>query len=335
MNVIASSHRYNRKHQRGLSLIELMVALTVSLMLLAGVITIVVNSNNNYAELTRASQQMENGRYAIQLLQDDIKLAGFWGELRKLPDVPAALPNPCLTSEADHQSAIGLPIQGYDSKATSPISACLSDSNFKPNTDILVIRRVSTNVSTSGQLKDNVMYLQANSEEYWLIAEDLDRTNDDDFFDKVNRQGASAIREYMTRIYFISPCNICGDDGDSIPTLKRLDLTTVGNGYTIVPLVEGIEDLQIDYGLDTSGDGSANSYTDEPIGTGNWENVVALRINVLARNLERSSGYEDVKSYTLGLANDLANVVGPFNDAYKRHVFSAVVRAVNPSGRRE
>jgi type IV pilus assembly protein PilW len=60
------------------------------------------------------------------------------------------------------------------------------------------------------------------------------------------------------------------------------------------------------------------------------ENVVAVKLHVLARNLEPTAGHVDAKSYTLG---PLA--VAAADDAYKRHVFSTTVRLVNPSSRRE
>ena len=59
-------------------------------------------------------------------------------------------------------------------------------------------------------------------------------------------------------------------------------------------------------------------------------NVTAVKMYVLARNREPSRGYTDTKTYQLGETS-----LGPFNDHYKRHVFSTVVRLPNISGRRE
>ena len=61
-----------------------------------------------------------------------------------------------------------------------------------------------------------------------------------------------------------------------------------------------------------------------------WANVVAVRIHVLARNVEASSGYAENKTYTLGTTD-----FGPFDDGFMRHVYSSYVRLVNPSGRRD
>jgi type IV pilus assembly protein PilW len=62
----------------------------------------------------------------------------------------------------------------------------------------------------------------------------------------------------------------------------------------------------------------------------NAANVVAVRIYVLARSLETTPGYTDTKTYQLG---DIS--MGPFNDGFKRHVYSTTARLVNPASRRD
>jgi type IV pilus assembly protein PilW len=57
---------------------------------------------------------------------------------------------------------------------------------------------------------------------------------------------------------------------------------------------------------------------------------MSLRINVLSRQIEPTNGYVDAKSYDMGLAGTLTPG-GP----YKRHVYNAVIRLVNPASRRE
>lgn len=59
-------------------------------------------------------------------------------------------------------------------------------------------------------------------------------------------------------------------------------------------------------------------------------NTVAAKLYVLARSRNRTPGHTDTKTYNLGSVT-----LGPFNDGYKRHVFSTTVRLVNVAGRRE
>jgi type IV pilus assembly protein PilW len=67
----------NRQH--GLTLIEIMVALTLGLILLAGVLQIMASNKQTFRVQEGLSEVQENGRTAIRLLSEDIRLADFWG----------------------------------------------------------------------------------------------------------------------------------------------------------------------------------------------------------------------------------------------------------------
>ena len=125
-------------------------------------------------------------------------------------------------------------------------------------------------------------------------------------------------------------------------------LTTVGGAAAFVttPLVEGIENLQIDYGIDSvpPGDGAPDGQflstppVPDPNDLTSWSNVVALRVHVLARNNERSPGYNDNKTYSMGYMNGAsAQQVTPAAGTlgYKRRMFIQSVRLTNPSARRD
>ena len=149
-------------------------------------------------------------------------------------------------------------------------------------------------------------------------------------FNLTQRDGNPAtIRRYLVHVYYIRNCSDCGGDGDDVPTLARVELSHGGMG-TVTPIAEGIENLQLRYGIDMTDDGApdgdfvpAGSVTD-------WSNVVAVELNLLARAVDPSPGYSDTKSYVLGDVE----IVEP-GDAFKRRVFTSDVRAVNPSSRRE
>ena len=116
---------------------------------------------------------------------------------------------------------------------------------------------------------------------------------------------------------------------------------------TIVPLVEGIEFLKVEYGVDNLpstvnintgyiGDGTADRYYETPP---DWTTVIAAKVYVLARNTESTADFTDTKTYKLGSAAASDNVTVPAatgaNAKFKRHVYSAAVHLVNPAGRRE
>jgi type IV pilus assembly protein PilW len=126
-----------------------------------------------------------------------------------------------------------------------------------------------------------------------------------------------------------------------MPTLKRRDFT--GAGFVDTPLVEGIQELNIEYGIDTDGDGLPDVYTANPTtyacGTcsavANWMNVMTARIYLLSRNVDPSVNYTDAKTYTLGVDAAGAPVTFTPGDNYHRHVYTGLVRIVNPAQRRE
>jgi len=340
------------RHEAGLSLIELMISVTIGLLLLAGVTSLIVQQSTTRTELNKTTRQIENGRYATQLLQDDLQLAGFYGEFPNTGSTavatPGAVPDPCApvspaTTVAGHVApAMPVHVQGFDSETTLtvPLTYCLANANHKPGTDVLVIRRADTSVVTTplpaasptGQiylqstLSGAVMGTDSSAASTWTTLKKKDGVTNGD------------IRKWLVHIYFISPCSVMAngttcastdDNGSPIPTLKMLELNSTGT-FTLTPLAEGIENLQIDYGVDTDNDGAPDSYTTLPTIAAELANVMALRVHVLARNTEQTTGYTDSKSYVLG-----STTVAAANDAYQRHVFSTLVRLTNPGGRRE
>ena len=101
-----------RRQQAGFSLVELMVALALGLLILVGLSTLFANTSVARGEIDKACRQIENGRFALQTLTDDIRHAGYYGALAFPPAAPAAMPDPCSTVTAAVQAAIGRPLQG-------------------------------------------------------------------------------------------------------------------------------------------------------------------------------------------------------------------------------
>src|SRR5262249_12102746 len=126
----------------------------------------------------------------------------------------------------------------------------------------------------------------------------------------------------------------CKSTDPQIPTLKRAELQA-GGTWGVTPLVEGIENMQIEYGRDTNGDGYPDVFTAKPATVAEWAQVVAVRINLLARNTETTPGFTDTKTYTLGNdRNGSAYNVTP-GGSYRRHNYRELVRLQNVSQRTE
>ena len=359
--------RHALRHQRGMTLVEWMVSITIGMILLAGLTALIARQSSTQAELEKSSRQIENGRYAMQLLNEDIQMAGYYGEFSDVGSlaVPGTLPDPCLTGVADLEAAMAFPVQGYDALTTG-LSSCIAASNHVDGTDILLVRRASSanadtlttaqaasaaasavylqaGLTTSGNVFEKKLATGATTSAFTLLtqAKAAIPATPTASATAAIPAGPAPLRKFIVHIYFVSPCNVMtgstctssDDGGKPIPTLKRLELSTSG-ALTTTPLAEGIENLQIDYGIDTSGDGAADS--DFVATTTDWSNVVSVRVHVLARSNETSAGYIDAKTYTMGVIDSTgtAQTVTP-GGAYKRHLFSQQIRLINPSSRRD
>jgi type IV pilus assembly protein PilW len=370
---------YPARAARGFSLLELMTSITIGLLILAGLASVFVNSSNANREMRNNAEQIENGRYAIEFLTQDVRHAGYYGELTTLPAVPGSAPDSCAAPTAGavsdtSNSALALPVQRI-SAASIPTgcTSLLASANLASGSDIVVVRRADTTVvnsAGSGTITGSTVYLQTTGDtadvQYGVAGMISNAQNASGAASTLQRRDfsvaatgsppqfpviAAAIRKYRTHIYFVAPCSVpngggsvctgsADDQGRPIPTLKRLELGASG-AFSIVPIVEGIEAIRVEYGVDSApvippdmgtglnGDGLPDAFTNAP-SVADMGNTVAVRIYVLARNTAPTNGYVDDKTYTMGTYTTTAT-----SDSYKRHVYGAETRIANQSGRRE
>lgn len=334
--------------QRGISIIELMISIAIGLIILLALSTLFINQSRSRIELDKSNRMIDNGRYALEVLSGNLSLAGYYGEFiptSGVPVVPTALPNPCSTSATDMAAAIQLAVQGYD--AATPTSSIASppcgltntagsDLTLKTGSDILVIRRVSAKTAlTTGSATSGTHYLQASLCQYDLVPYKVDTvpanfTLRTKTCTPTSTTPYADVREFVVQVYFVSPNNkVVAGVGDGIPTLKRRELDPATHAFVTTPLVEGIDYMQLEYGLDIDDNGAADSYVTNP-GATDWPNVVAVKMHILAKNTETTKNHTESKTYSLGPAG----TVTP-GDSYKRHAYTQYIRLVNVAGRRE
>jgi len=127
--------------------------------------------------------------------------------------------------------------------------------------------------------------------------------------------------EFRPSIYYIR--KFANNPADGIPTLCRKTLRGAGPSMQTECLATGIENMQIEYGIDTSEDGHPNEYATNPSLT-EIQNVVAARIFLLARTTDIDTRYTNTKTYSISNAPDFVP-----NDSFHRRVFSTNVSIQN------
>ena len=317
------------RRDRGVGLVELMIAIVLGMLVVLGALTIFERNSSTRYEIERNTRQLGNGHYASKLLADDIRLAGYLSSFYKAT-APGVLPaNPCSTVISDLQANFSVFLQGYDN--SSGALSCLTD--YRSGTDVIVVRRASACTAANPAetnctaITANLPYLQASGCVTDAVPFKLDTNTANLNLKKVGCVNPASIHRMYTHIYYVANNN---QPGDGIPTLKLVD---VDSAATPVSLVEGIENVQYEYGLDTNGDGSPDTYTSNPGTVAAWANVVTVKVHLLSRNDTISPGYTDNKFYMLGGTRVPAS--GTFGDGYRRHVYSTTSIIENSAGRRQ
>jgi type IV pilus assembly protein PilW len=335
MNTLQPSRRGCRS-QRGLTIVELMIGLALGLVITAALLTLFTNASANGQNLARSGAQIENGRYVSELLREDLRLAGFYGET-SVRGALYATPDPCETTPTGWNGApFTLPtaVQGYSS---TDILDCLADR--KPGTAALAVRRLDVNVVNPASLAaGNAQYYV----QYTFCVTDVAAprfifAKDPSFFVLRNRACAAAntVRPYLSRIYYVATCHRCGAGGDTTPTLKRVDL--VGGELVTTAIADGVDDLRFEYGFDMDNNGSADTYL-SALGvagaSSSWANVMTVKAHFITRSLDKAAGNSKLATAQQFQLGD-TETVQVAADGYTRKAYSSVIRLINPSGARE
>lgn len=257
----------------------MMVAVTVGLLIMVGVLSLYLNLRRTNDDMANTNSLIENGRFAVQLMQDDLSLAGFWnGYLPQFDDlsftssapqdVPAVLPPVCEAfstwSVNGKTAALGIAVQTY---SAVPAGCAGVVTNMVANSDVLVVRYVDTCVPGIGNCQaatDPTNPTDAKPVYFQVSACNApgpppEAVNDYVFattgFTKHKRNciTQAEIRRFVTHLYYVRSYAVT--PGDGIPTLVRSQLDyAAGDGdnalRAAVPLIEGVEALRVELGID-------------------------------------------------------------------------------------
>lgn len=312
------------RQQRGVSLVELLVAMVIGIVILLAASEVMVSNSRTRGEVERTGRQIENGVFALQLLEDDISNAGFWGE--STVSATGGLPPLCPITGADLDSAMGYPLQA----AVAGEVTCAA--SIKVGSESIALRRASTCALGTANclgINEKFPYIQVpacvTQADMGIVQRDIGTAGLNGLRIDCAAGNLAPIYRYISRVYYIT-------DNDE---LARMDLNINGAGdlayISSGPLVEGVEALHFSYGIDSTRDGQVDAYTDTPT-TAQQGDIASIRLWLVARNLAPTPGYDDKRTYSLGgVGHDVPEAfVG-----HKRQVYSTTITLRNVAGARE
>lgn len=315
--------------QRGLSLIELMIGMLLSSLLLLGVLQVFQSNTSTSRTQTALSRVQESGRFAIDLLSKEIRAADYWG---CAPDEDSIVNS--LTSPSAFFASVGADgVQGLNDVATGQKIGTL---DVVAGTDVLIIgssidacggvgrivnpaNPLAPEVSGNCPIAAGDVVLIANCRAGDVlaitgVAGDLGAGN------RVISHGATLQEAYgadakilkpYQRTYFIAESTAGGN------SLFMRDEN--GNTQELVP---GIEDMQITYGRDTSGDGVVDIWQAADGNLDNMAEVTAVKLQLLVAS-------EDGAGVASQTVTELDGTETTYSDGQLRKLYVASVKVRN------
>lgn len=332
--------QHGSQTQRGFSLVEMVVAMLISLILIAGITQIFLGSRKSYTLQNTLSRQQENGRHAADVIARDLRKAGYWGGNTTITGVtgtaPPLLPDhSCQTGDNSWARMLAQPVYGVNHTDTTALSAyaCINDGHGHAARDVLVLRYASPQpadrggdhpVEQNGRLYVRFSPTVSEQSGRLFAGQDGDKAAND------MRRGQAATPAEVTsrlvaRAYYIGPS---GRSCDGIPVRSLYREALDKNGRPVAEEVaSGIDNLQFRYGLDSNGDGSVNTYLDagsEGLNeTQEWARVVTVHFWLLTRAECPETGYTNQHTYTMG---DMTYTPA---DNYRRQLYQSIVQLRN------
>lgn len=339
-----------RRQQRGLTLIELMIALVIGLLIVAAVSILFAGSSRARQEIESSAEVNEGGRYGLDVLSRELSQTGFYGSLvtpqaatTPIPSGTMTVANAmCLTGIANlgaWQDSLIYYVLGLGSAAGANIDADPTCITRKAGTDAIFIQRASTCA-----VGDPGCPAESNADAFLQISECGTEYSATPLVLAQGSSGASTFnlqtracdgtaapkRKLVRRIYFISAAN----------ALSYQDIPLVGALPPAVVLAENIEQMQIEYAFDTNSDGTPDVFAAAPnpppaaAPNTDWTQVIGVRIWLLARSSDPSQNTKNAATFVLG-SDTTVSVAANAAGNPKRRAYSTYISFVTPKARRE
>lgn len=324
----------------GFSLVELMLALTLSLALLLGMVA----AHQQAGRLARRAETLgrlqDAARLALAVIEADLRMANYWGLhsradwITNRANPGGALPAPFSAAQGERISLCGgggsqwaIRLEQYVEGSNGGYGlACAATGGAVPGADTLTIRRAAD--AAPAALDPQRVHVQSTRTQGVLFvpAAGCTSTSNAACLPAGYLPATSQSRVLLVRTYYVSPSST---QRPGLPALRRKSLGNVnsasaGGAMTDEELVAGVEDLQLRFGVDTDGDANLDAYVDPgaiPAGA----RVVAATVWLRVRSEQAEPGHTDDTPY---LYADMAAAWIP-GDGHRRIVVSRTIQLRN------
>ena len=323
---------HSSRHETGLTLVELMVALAIGSFLIIGAIQIYNQSRQAFVVNESIARVQETAQFAMDTIEADLRMASNWGrnsrglavEGRSLVGDanPTGLTIPTPTCGDDWAFDLGRPIDGSDN---SYALACAASGGTADNSDVITVRRASVQpvAPEPGRLQIHSTRIQGELFETGAVpAAFLPVTTD-----PITGLPSSGTHNLMVNSYYVSPTSTLIP---GVPTLRRKTLT-VREGVPVIEdqeVAPGIENIQLQLGIDVDQDNTVDRYVnpgDEVYDPDADEyipgvRVLTARVWLVVRSVTTEFGLRDGRNYQPANAN-----MGQMNDSFRRLQISKTI----------
>jgi len=329
------------QQQRGVGLIELMVAMLIGLFLILGAVTVFNQSRNTYRASEGVARLQETARLAMDVIESDIRMANYWGLNNRADYIinraGPSQPTPAEFTTAQQRTNVSLcgtaasnwviNLDEYLGGSNNSYGLQCAASNYQDDSDVVVIRRA--NEARPAVLDPDRVYLQTSRIQGTLFVPNCPvprLPSNPACIPAAYLPPASESRELEARAYYVSSQSTLRND---VPSLRRkrfanVNTATAGDAILDEEIVSGVEDLQVRLGVDTNGDSNIDQYVN-PGGVPGNAAVVSVTVWLRVRAEDQDFGHRDETAYQYA---DMAAAFTP-NDNYRRILVSKTIHIRN------
>ncbi len=287
----------------GFSLVELLVAMVVGLIIVSGAFSLHVASRKTQSVNEMQMDMVADARFAIEMIAYDLRHAGMWGGTNKNGLIDCKSTNPCTVSTTAGEALPGATIAGDCADGryfdlSQPVFAidddigsyatCIPGSeSYRAGTDILEIHYADSNVTAAVDLLAGQAYIRSN-----FVNGRIFSGSAQPVLDSFDDSALTQNHALYSHTYYIS--TFTDDSADGIPSLRRVALS--GSTMRNQVLVSGVEDLQVQFGEDLTGDQIVDRYV-PPASVTDWSAVYSAKIWLVMRSDKPQIGVDTSKSF--------------------------------------